>query len=51
MKARDARRMARDAHKAVARAGEMNCCGITFGSKFALKLHKRDHNKRRVYDE
>jgi hypothetical protein len=43
--------MARDAHKAVARANEMNCCGITFGSKLALRLHKRDHNKRRVYDE
>ena len=50
MKASQARKLARDAHA----AAELNCCGIKFGSKLALTLHKREHkraNKNRVYDE
>jgi hypothetical protein len=43
--------MARNAHAAVKRADELSCCGINFTSKVALRLHKRDHNKSRVYDE
>lgn len=41
MNGREARKIARDAHAAAA----MKCCGVTFGSKVALALHKREHKK------
>ena len=41
MKASQARKIARDAHV----AAELECCGIRFGSKVALKLHQREHKR------
>jgi hypothetical protein len=51
VRASQARKVARDAHKRVARAEELSCCGIRFSGKVALSLHKREHNKRKVFDE
>jgi hypothetical protein len=50
MRAREARKIARDAHAAAA----LECCGVRFGSKVALKLHQLEHKraaKNRLYPD